>query len=212
MKNYEYNEEILKDKIFGFILGCAMHDATLQRAFKGKKQWIGKVVEVQEHLSAYIDKVLKNEFKNQKDHDYSFLKTANTICKCINDKKPGDAQDSFSFGNAQKLINITVKHFYAFCYIQPDLRSCFRYCHCPMDSIMLGKVCEKYKEKFSSRICREDLGSDFFDPWVSEGLVNGGQEELNTFPDRYIKYQKAIKMLIDSNEVYPIEFDYLTWK
>ena len=208
----ENNTGLLSNKIFNFIFGCAMHDATLQQAFKGKKDWIGKVVDAQKPLTTYIDKVLKNEFKSQKDHVYSFLKTANAICKCINDKKPGDAQDSFSFGNAQKLINITVKHFYTVCYVQPNLRVNFRYCHCPMDSIMLDEVWKRYKKRFSSQVRKKNLGSDFCASWGDEGLENGVQAELDIFPERYIKYQQAIKKLIDNDNVYPIEFDYLTWK
>ena len=109
-------------------------------------------------------------------------------------------------------LGLTVKHFYTVCYVQPNLRVNFRYCHCPMDSIMLDEVWKRYKKRFSSQVRKKNLGSDFCASWGDEGLENGVQAELDIFPERYIKYQQAIKKLIDNDNVYPIEFDYLTWK
>ena len=77
---------------------------------------------------------------------------------------------------------------------------------------MLETVWKKYAENFSSQTRSNDLGSNFRKPWGSEGLVNGVQEELKTFPNRYMKYQKAIRTLIGNDDVFPIEFDYLVWK
>lgn len=105
-----------------------------------------------------------------------------------------------------------VQEFYTVCYVQPNLRVNFRYCHCPMDSIMLDEVWKRYKKRFSSQVRKKNLGSDFCASWGDEGLENGVQAELDIFPERYIKYQQAIKKLIDNDNVYPIEFDYLTWK
>ena len=36
-------EEKMKDRLFEFIYGCALHDAILQLAFKGEKKWIYEV-------------------------------------------------------------------------------------------------------------------------------------------------------------------------
>lgn len=105
-----------------------------------------------------------------------------------------------------------MKNIYTVCYVQPNLRVNFRYCHCPMDSIMLDEVWKRYKKRFSSQVRKKNLGSDFCASWGDEGLENGVQAELDIFPERYIKYQQAIKKLIDNDNVYPIEFDYLTWK
>ena len=70
----ENNTGLLSNKIFNFIFGCAMHDATLQQAFKGKKDWIGKVVDAQKPLTTYIDKVLKMNSKVKKTMIIAFLK------------------------------------------------------------------------------------------------------------------------------------------
>ena len=79
-------------------------------------------------------------------HEKLFLETAINVCKSINnyEGKP-DTAGNFSFGNAQKLINMTIKHIYLHTYTIdslgfPSIRERFRYCHCPMDSIMLQDV------------------------------------------------------------------------
>ena len=207
-----YSQEILTNKAFAFVFGCAMHDAILQQAFKGKKDWVGKVTEAQLPLREYIDKLFKNEFKTQQDHDIEYLKVANAICKSINDKKPEDAEDTFSFGNAQKLINMTAKHFYSICYLDPTERFKFQFCHCPLDSIMVNEVWKKYRVEKGISLRKNDLNADFCKSWGDEGLDDGKQPELNSYPDRYKRFQKAVKALIGDSDIYPIEFDYLIWK
>ena len=134
-----YNREEISTKVFDFLYGCSMHDAILQQAFKGKKEWIGKVAEAKPFLREYIDCIVGNKFSSQEEHDKTFIRVADSICKEINKNKAFDAEDVFSFGNAQKLINIAAKHTYNVCYWKPDLRENFRWCHCPLDSIMLQK-------------------------------------------------------------------------
>ena len=41
--NKDSVENKIKDKIFEFVYGCALHDAILQLAFKGEKKWIYQV-------------------------------------------------------------------------------------------------------------------------------------------------------------------------
>lgn len=214
MNNYLYDKETISNKIFEFIYGCAMRDAVLQKAFIGEKAWVKDVEESKIILKRYINKVLRNEFENQEDHDKIFLKTANDICKAINNKKPDYATDIFSFGNAQKLINITVKHFYSLCYYDQNLRDSFRYCHCPLDLIMLKKIWEMYKETFGNEARRNKLISTkfFCQSWGNEGVQENIQPELFSFPDRYMKFQSAIRDIIGNDNLYSVEFDYLIWQ
>ena len=212
MSVQKYSQEILTNKVFEFIFGCAMHDAILQQSFKGKKDWVGKVTEARSPLREYIDKIFKNEFKNQQEHDLYFLKTVNAICKTINENKPENAIDIFSFGNAQKLINMTAKHFYSICYLDPAERFKFQFCHCPLDSIMVKEIWKKYREEKGVALRKKDLNDDFCKSWGDEGLDDGKQPELKACPDRYNRFQKAVKALIGESDIYPIEFDYLIWK
>lgn len=211
---YIYNKNEALTKTFDFVYGCAMHDAILQRAFNGKKDWVGKVEKSKVLLREYVDKVLENGFSSQKNHDAYFLKTVNAICKEINTKKPLEAEDSFSFGNAQKLINITIKHIYSFCYYNPELREKFRYCHCPLDSIMLNKVWKMYKDSFGGQKRKNELKDTkfFCRSWGNEGQEGNCQPELLEFPERYVKFQNAIKDIIGTDNLYSIEFDLLIWQ
>ena len=40
MSMQKYSQEVLTNKVFEFVFGCAMHDAILQQSFKGKKDWV----------------------------------------------------------------------------------------------------------------------------------------------------------------------------
>lgn len=212
---YTYSNEKISSKIFEFTYMCAMRDAILREAFKGEKTWVENVTGAKVMLRKYIDKVLNNDFDSQDNHDKYLLEIANEICKAINEERPQNAIAIFSFGNAQKLINMTVKYVYASCYQNPNLRVGFRYCHCPLDSIMLNKVwkwCEDHYGGSNRR--REILGrsEDFLKPWGNEGTKNEFQPILIEFPKRYSLFQKAVKDLIDQGDIYPIEFDYMEWK
>ena len=179
---YTYNQEIISSKIFDFIYMCAMRDAIIREAFKGEKTWIESVATAKVILRKYIDRVLNNEFDSQRNHDNCFLEIANEICQAINEAKPQNGIATFSFGNAQKLINMTVKYMYGFCYQNPDLRGGFRYCHCPLDSIMLNKVWQRCEVHYGgSNRRREKLGrsDEFLKPWGTEGSKNRIQPNLD---------------------------------
>lgn len=211
--NLKYEQKKILDKIFDFIYGCALHDAVLQRAFIGKKAWIGELKGPKKELRKYIEKVMNKEFENQDDHDNFFIKTANSICIEINKEKPTDAKDVFSFGNAQKLINMAAKHVYSFCFYDQGLREAFRYCHCPLDSIMVNEVWDRYGKRFEKKARKERLHdrSFFCKSWGNEGQEGNTQPVFFEAPDRYKLFQDAIKELT-GEELYPLEFDYLVWK
>ena len=214
METYIYNEQAIKEKVFGFVYGCAMPDAIQQRAFEGDKAWIADVGSAKTRVREYIDKVLCNGFCSQDDHDGYFLEAANDICADINAARPADVTTVFSFGNAQKLINMTVKHTYSFCYHQPALRIGFRFCHCPIDQTMLGKVWDQYNALVGKQACRAVLGtkSAFSKPWGNEGAQEHTQPKLSDFPERYKNFQLAIRDIIGDGDLLPVEFDYLVWK
>ena len=215
MGKIDYDQEYISNKVFEFVYDCALRDATLQQAFKGKKEWIKEIDEARMCLREYMDKLLSGNFKSKIEHDTYFLDTANSICDIINRKKHPEAKDTFSFGNAQKLINMTAKYVYTFCYVNPEIRDRFRFCHCPMDSIMLDRVWRKYEEEFGTEKRKNDLekSDDFHKGWGAEGLNDEyGQPKLNAFPHRYELYQNAVKNLNGDGDLYPIEYDFLIWK
>ncbi len=210
---YRYDRKEIDDDIFSFVYGCALQDATLQQAFRGKKKWIEECVQAKSAVRQYIDRVMTDTFRCQKQHDEVFLDTVNTVCYAVNTDNKEKAV--FSFGNAQKLLNMTAKYCYIACFHDSERRECFRYCHCPMDGIVLEKVwrlSEKLFDKKSQR--REKLGTyDIFcKPWSTEGISDDTQPSLEDFPKRYKTFQETVKALIGEEDLFPVEWDYREWK
>ena len=197
------NVEQLSEKIFDFAYGCALPDATLQRAFKGKKSWIANVTGAKEAVKEYIDFIIRTGPKSPIEHDNLFIKTAKTICTLINAQgKTMDFEtDIFTFGNAQKLINMTVKHMYAVCYVKPELRTHFQFCHCPMDSIMIDKVWKEYYKEANT--IRSD---EFHKSWSQEEF------EAENLPERYLAFQNGVRELANEKNIFPLEYDFFVWK
>ena len=219
-KKFKQNEEI-----FNFIYGCALHDAVLQLSYEGEKAWIEKEVpEARIKAKEYIDRLINKGFTSQDKHDDFFSKKAKLICDEINEKgkdKNPDHENEFTFGNAQKLLNILAKHIYGQCYSNSKLRDCFEYCHCPMDSIMLEKVWKAYEKLYKSKNERAnelnkglDVRNDgnFLKSWGKENW-----EEDFKMPKRYQNFQEAIRRLAsdeqdcNGNKLFPIEYDYFVW-
>ncbi len=214
---YNYNKEIVNDHIFNFIYGCALHDAVLQKAFEGERRWIGKVFDAKQTVKEYINRIISGELIDEKKHKDNFLETSKEVCYAINSyKDKPDSAGIFNFGNAQKLINMTVKHVYAHIYSihlasndSISIREHFRYCHCPMDSIMLKNVWKEFDK--GSR--KTYLGSNFCNAWGCEEFKTDEQGN-EILPDRYERFQDAIKKIInrENGDIFPIEYDYISWK
>lgn len=210
---YNYDKAVLDGRIFNFIYGCALHDAVLQKAFKGERKWIEEITEAKEFVKEYINDVISGNLIDESKHERKFLETAQNVCRAVNSKKP-DSVGLFSFGNAQKLINMVAKHVYAHTYSihlacngSMSIRENFRYCHCPMDSIMLEKIEKAAKDN------KIELVSNFRKSWGSEDFEKDEDGKVK-IPSRYVSFQKAIKEIIQANngDIFSIEYDYVEWK
>lgn len=200
-------QNIDKD-IFRFVYAEAMKDATMRKAYTGEKKWLTEksaFESVKEVLSDLINGVINNKYTSPDQYNKDFLETASKVCRVIDSQKHSDNK-SFTFGNAQKLINMMFKYFYIICYKNDSMRERFRFCHCPMDSKMLKSVWDK-KEILSSRI---DLGkSNFYtDCWSG---IDFDDNNNPPFPERYLKFQKAVRYLADDQNITAIEYDYKVW-
>lgn len=212
---YVYNRNEIRAAVFDFIYGCALRDAILQKAFECEdKKWVRDVTVAQALVRNYIDCILRGDYASpasKSRHDEFFISTANAVCAAINSARPSSCDCTFTFGNAQKLINMTVKHVYAHTYSSPAIRECFRNCHCPMDSVMLGNVWKAYKDTFNDKKRKTDLISSdsFHSAWSKEGT----NHPIADIPERYEKFQKAILDIIAQNkgDIFPIEYDYIFW-
>lgn len=202
-------QEIVRSEVFRFIYVAAMRDAVLQGAYEGERKWLQTdgTKEAMEKIQVYISKILNGELKDRVIHDKAFLDTAKTVCEIINRlEKDKSQKEFFTFGNAQKLINMTVKYIYINTYNDLNLRENFCSCHCPMDRVLLKVV---WKECIKNK---GDVKSDWF--LTSWGKENWKDEKKEDFPDRYACFQNAVINLSENfhdGKIYPVEYDFLTW-
>ena len=206
---------IIQEKIFDFVYILSMREAVRQRAYSGERKWLAKVSCAREATQEYIDRILFGApFADQKGHDDFFLETAKKICDCISTYDPSGTS-KFTFGNAQKLINMVVKHFYIICYYCSGIRDRFKYCHCPMDSRMLEKVWanrtmvpdifNKYIKKSNEKSSKKG----FADSWGKEDFDKSNNKRC--IPERYNDYQEYIRKVCEAAGAIPIEYDYYMW-
>ena len=187
----------IDNKIFRFVYIASMRDATMQRSYKGPKKWLeddAVITLVQPILEPFVQNVIKNAFLDQDSFDKSFTKIAEDLCNVIN-QKAGDKE--FSFGNAQKLINIMTKYFYIQGYMNSSIRTGFKFCHCPMDNQLLERV----KKETGDSIFNNGWGDLNFDQ------VNG----KNVLPNKYLRFQEEVRKLAANDGLTAIEYDYWVW-
>ncbi|XVG95958.1 hypothetical protein ACGCUQ_07175 [Eubacteriales bacterium KG127] len=209
----------INDYIFSFIFLEALRDATLRNAYTGDKFKLNNYIQFiksQPQLKELVNNVINDKFDNQSEYDESFLSAANTICDYINDSNYEyyDLKDKFTFGNAQKLINMILKYFYIIVYNQNYLKNNFRFCHCPMDSIMLEKVWSQ-RDKWIHILGGEKLTATFFKkPWSTEEKAEEKKyKNGEKMPRRYKIFQEAVRTLAYQEKCEtPLDFDYKNWK
>ena len=221
----------MDDFIFRFIYVTAMQDATLQAAYNGEKKWLWSKSEIEKEggavycviscLKCFVDRIIKGAYKNQEEYNEAFKCCAKKICDTIKDydtnpniengkpkkDKKGKEDIVFSFGNAQKLINMTVKYFDITTYGNSEIRKNFIFCHCPMDKQMLERVWddEKWENKDIKNVVTGYQNKTTF--IVSWSKLNFGIDE-----SRYNDFQEAVRYLCDKhNNIAPIEYDYKFW-
>lgn len=189
---------IVDDKVFEFIYTIAMRDATLQQAFDLTKSGLTKKSDLlnctaaKKYVRKYIDDIIAG--KNS-----SFDTVEKDVETAFGQFIPGK---NFTFGNCQKLINMTVKYFYIVTYSDPAIRSHFNDCHCPMDNVMIKTVKRELKNKKPLK--------DF--KITSEELSKSWSKIMQGNTSQYDAFQEIVKYLAQKQGVSPIEYDYLMWK
>ena len=204
----------LKEKMFDFAFHEALNDATNQKAFKGDKTVIEKKGEVKKIIRAYIDTLLVS--KNQSKKPLAVKDVAENVKKKIKN-------DSFTFGNTQKLINMTAKYMYLACYYDKNdnMRECFKSCDCPMDRRMINKIYSKYKEEYVNKgIGNKELLIIPYKKDVSgldkskiswSRIVDKETDDITSYKI-YENYQKMAEEIAGDMNLYPIELDFVFWE
>ena len=195
--------------IFKFVYIEAMGDAVNQRAYEGKKKWLeGEDVmkSLKEGIEHLINKVINGEYSSQEEYDKDFLALTIDVCSCINNKAKNN---KFTFGNAQKLINIMLKYFYITSYKNDSEKEKFRFCHCPMDQQLLKKVWDIWVE-FDKVTTRGQKGY-FLKSWGNEDFEED-ESGNKTFPKRYDLFQKKVRYFSKLKNMNPLEYDYYEYQ
>ena len=217
LSEYDGGKEVfmsnLKEATLRFIYVAAMRDAAIQGAFDGKKAWLWKDDDlshriVSEVLKPILDDVISETVKTQEAYDKKFINGCAQACEIVND-------DRFTFGNAQKLINIFMKYCYITTYHGVSA-SLFQFCHCPMDGKMLRNAFDYAQKNLPSEI--KENRSDYINGWGSLQFSSDatGEKCMNS---KYEQFQNIIreicKGIVDpetSETIYPIEYDYIAWQ
>lgn len=201
--------DVYDEKIFDFIFIEAMGDATLRGAYNGDKRKLKEcstLSELKDGLCKFVENVLNGSFLNQDHYNEEFLELAKTVCRKIA-KITGDSE--FTFGNAQKLINMTLKYFFISTYGQSEEeRAKFQFCHCPMDGMMTDVVWKEKQNSERNDRLREIITcnyNEFHDGWGKLEFKNG------CYPKRYKEFQCAVRYLSKKDKIFPIEYDFCKW-
>lgn len=204
---------IVDDKIFDFIYTIAMRDATLQKAYELKKD--GLTDEKKKSNEYKKELLLKNEAAKSIVRGYiDDIIAGNNPCFYAVEKKLERSFDEFveehelyltkfTFGNCQKLINMTVKYFYIVTYSDPTIRSHFNDCHCPMDNVMINMAIKELNKSGKTLTSFNTTSANLRKSWSR--IVQGNKSQYDAF-------QEIVKYLAEQQGVSPIEYDYLMWK
>lgn len=220
----ELNSE-MDIKIFEFAYELALRDATIRTAYKGNKDELRKNRKAKSILKKYIDGIINGESTNfdtvASDIEQSFE-------NYVKPKKDDEEDVTFTFGNTQKLINMTVKYMYITTYNNEELRDKFKVCHCPLDTKMREEVLKQLKALSNENDLCEEKRREVLEhikalkecnfsecAWSridkNIKIKNCKNEHKKKSYDIYDRFQAAVKFLADKQGISPIEFDYQNW-
>ena len=206
------------EAIFEFAYRMALDDAIGQRAYisrgEGSKTKLRKLNEPKQVVKKYIEAIFNSD--SQPEFEETIAEVEKTFKQYLNGEDDGE----FTFGNAQKLVNMTAKYMFIATFERPELRRRFEKCHCPMDSIVVGEVIKQMKgnmpaegplvEKLQRKYeCRDKKLSKWTvylkQPWSS--MTEDDREQYDLF-------QELVRYLcgVDDSKLSPIEFDFRTWQ
>lgn len=131
----------LDDKLFDFVYTMTFRDATMRKAlarktnesdsgFHNRKMEVKR--EARDIVKAYTDAIIDEQLEGSNPE-----KTIIEVCE-----RTGDY--GMTFGNSQKLVNMTAKYMFMCAYTNKDMRARFRKCHCPMDGAMNDFLRERF--------------------------------------------------------------------
>ena len=202
----------LKAFMTTYAFHIALNDATLRGAYAGETYGIGPNSNTAQHIKQYILDIYDEKYPD-------FYELANQLKDDLKNY-PG-----FTFGNIQRLINMTAKYMCQSTYETPIRRTFFKNCHCPMDKNMIQRVSTGYKKLMEENPGEINKDNYYFivdgkesDAWdtVKWNAIDFDGEEINSI-EVYKKYQEMAKVIADKVskdtgiETSPIELAFIEW-
>lgn len=209
------NDSKIRDVIFDFAFGGALVDATGQKAFnpKGEKAKSTARQIITQKAKGLVRKYIQSLLDHKGVDDGAFMACATAIAESLREEAFGidlKAEEGkvseFTFGNIQKLINMTVKNQYGRYFDDKAKRACFRNCHCPMDSVMIDMVARKYKaDGTDDELKKIKWGAVRWSKLVFKNTQNECSKSY------YDAFQRMVRELADKEGLTPIEYDFVHW-
>ncbi len=194
----------MQDYLFDFAYGEALRDAINQQSFKGEKKYLYDCEEGKAVVRTYIDDIFKGEHPSFAEAEKNAKAAFN---KFIRNERP-ESNQSFTFGNTQKLINMTVKYIFISAYAQnyEEFRQLFTDCHCPLDRRMAGTVRREFdKVDDESAQLIKDNNSEYYK--IINEDITWSKVDVTT----YNCYQQMVRLLAEREKLIPIEYDFVKW-
>ena len=210
------NDSERNNAIFDFAYSMAMLDATQRtNAAESKDDYLDFDNRNSKKAKSIVNKFVNETLDGKQIDFYGIAKDVVDEFHQIDDK--------FTFGNAQKLINMSAKYLYIMSYNTKGNRvsSKFEHFHCPMDRIMIEKVTRAYKAFLDSNSIdkKQDETINFL--VIENGIVKRTMDWNKvawsnlSFDDNdiqiYKKYQNMVSFFAGRKQLSPIEFDLKYW-
>ncbi len=185
----------IPESIFNFVYNEALDDAVRRTRAAGIKNSIINSTGIKKAIKKYADQIIAYSGGKVgiEERDEKFI----TCIKEIMEALPNETKEIFTFGNAVKLITMTMKYLYIR-YCGTSIETNFDRCYAPMDSLMIETV---------FRDCNGDVD---FSPKCTWSLMTTDKNETDEkrVADNFWNYQKAIDKLVDNEAKYRNRLDY----
>lgn len=175
-----------RDKLLDYCIRKAWADAMQRERFEGIKKSI--ILQNRESIKKRLkEEIEKNDYAP--DFDGWHIK----MCK--------NTDYGMRVGVWQKFINMTFKYLYCIKEYFPEIN--FKYCHCPIDSVIAKKLRDKMKE-----------GENNYE--LVDSIANSGKDNWNNINyEKYLEFEEIVRIKIEriksDTDMSKLAFDFLNW-
>ena len=195
-----------RQDIFDFVYEMAMNDATRRTACAGSKNALLQHDRAKKEVQDYYGESISGKGTSRTNNERIIKKVASILKKVDN---------NFSFGNAQKLVNMVAKYYYITVSSDDSMKNRFADFDCPMDRYMKSYVVSEYKRAIRNDDAQKRKRVEYY----SNGTTETRDWSLiawSKLTDKdvtiYSKYQDMAKYLSAIEHISPLEYDYKHWR